>query len=24
LEKQERQRVFHQPAALGFGRRATL
>jgi chromosome partitioning protein len=24
LEKQERQRVFHQPTALGFGRRATL
>jgi chromosome partitioning protein len=24
LEKQERQRVFHQPAALGFGRRAVL
>jgi chromosome partitioning protein len=24
LERQERQRVFHQPAALGFGRRATL
>jgi hypothetical protein len=24
LEKHERQRVFHQPAALGFGRRALL
>jgi chromosome partitioning protein len=24
LEKQERQRVFHHPAALGFGRRAVL
>jgi chromosome partitioning protein len=24
LQKQERQRVFHQPAALGFGRRVSL
>jgi chromosome partitioning protein len=24
LQKQERQRVFHQPAAVGFGRRVTL
>jgi chromosome partitioning protein len=24
LEKQERQRVFHQPTAFGFGRRAVL